>query len=482
MGGKEKELNKAAIVGVFWNFVQLFINRGFEFFLKLILAKILIPEDFGIVGMALVFITFIQVFNELGFSAALIQRADEDLTESHYHTVFWANLIWALFIYLFIYFILTPLVVGFYNQPILNKIIPVIGIGILLNPINIIHHAQLVRSLNFKRIALINNSSTIISGIISIILALRGYGVWSLVLPSVFSYFVSIPLYFYTTKWIPKFIFCKKSFKDIFGFGIQVTGSNMLTTFVNQFDYLVVGKLLSAYTLGIYSLAFALTDTFRHQLMKIINSVMYPIYSKKKQDLQSLKEYYLSVVKYNSVVILPIMTFFVVFGEPFISSFFGEKWIDVVVPLKYLALSVSVHMIVNNISPVLRGVGKPRLEVNNQLFKTVIYVPTIFLGTYFYGLVGTSIAILVNKFILVVIDIFFLRKVIDIRYIEIFNSLKIAVIACIIASLVSLGLYFFGLHFIICAILLFLIYGVIILFLIREELLLLYKGLMYKNN
>lgn len=475
-------MSKAAAVGVFWNFVQLFIGRGFNFLLKLILAKILVPEDFGVVGMALVFLSFIQVFNELGFSAALIQRGDDELTENHYHTAFWTNLFWSLVIYLFIVFILTPFVVDFYDQPVLNKVIPVIGIGVLLNPINIIHHAQLVRRLNFKRIALVTNSSTIISGIISIILALLGYGIWSLVLPSVFSYFISIPLYFYATRWKPNFIFCKKSFKDIFGFGIQVTGSNLLTTFTNNFDYLVVGKLLNASALGIYTLAFALTDTFRHQLMKVINSVMYPIYSKKKQDLFSLKGYYLKVVKYNSIVTFPIMAFFIVLGTPFIDFFFGEKWMDVAIPLKYLAISVAVHMIVNNISPVLRGVGKPRLEANIQLLKTVIYVPTIFLGTYFYGLLGTSIAILVNKCFLVLIDSYILKKTISVRYVEIFNSLKNSTIACIIASLISLGFYVFDFHFIFCTVTLFVIYGGIIIVSMKKELFSMYKSLKNKND
>lgn len=478
---KEKELNKAAAFGLFWNFIQLAISKGFDFFLKLVLAKLLMPEDFGILGMAVVFLAFIQVINEFGFSAALIQKKESTLKESHFNSVFWANIAWSIFLYLIIVFIITPFSVSFYSQEALSDIFPVLAIGVLLNPITLIHHAKLIRELKFKKLTFISNSSSIIAGIIAILLAYYGFGIWALVLNSIFKYALSIPLYYLATKWKPKFSFDLQSFKEVFGFGVKVTGSNLLSTFTNNLDYLIIGKLLSATALGLYYLAFALTDTFRHQIMKVINSVMFPVYSKKTDDLDSIKKYYLLVVKYNSLVVFPIMLYFIIFGDAFLEYFFGGKWSESYMPLKYLSLSVIVHLFVNNITPLLRGVGKPGLEVKNQFIKTAIYLPIIFIGTYYFGLLGASVAILVNKIILVIIDFYYVRKIFHLKFSEIIKSLKIPLLALFITAIVSFAYKHFEFHFIVNSILLFLIYGILVYIFMKKELYSLYVKFKFKK-
>lgn len=475
------DLNKYAVLGIFWNFIQLVISRGFEFFLKLVLARLLMPEDFGILGMALVFLAFIQVINEFGFSAALIQKDENSLSESHFISVFWANLVLSVFIYLIIVFLVTPFTVSFYSQEILYKVFPILAIGILLSPITLIHHAKLIRDLSFKKLTFISNSSSIVAGIISILLAYYGFGIWSLVLNPIFKYTFSIPLYFYSIKWKPKFKFDFKSFKEVFGFGVKVTGSNLLSTFTNNFDYLVIGKLLSASALGVYYLAFALTDTFRHQIMKVVNSVMFPVYSKKNNDLETIKNYYLKVIKYNSLVVFPIMLYFIIFGDNFLVFFFGSKWSETYMPLKYLSLSVIVHLFVNNIAPLLRGVGKPGLEVKNQFIKTALYLPIIFLGTYYFGLLGATIAILINKLLLVIVDFYYVRKIFRIEINEILNSLKEPLFSLVITFIISIIYKPVGFHFLVNSILLFLIYGILIYIFMKNELYSLYLKFKFKK-
>ena len=225
-------LNKQITSGIFWTSIQILIQQSFSFIVKLVLARLLFPDDFGLIGMAIVFTSFVQVFNDLGIGAALIQRKEEDLNQKHYHTSFWTGIVWSIFLYIIIVCVVAPLAANFYNEPLLESIIPILSIGVLASPINLVHKAQLTKAMNFKKIALISNSSNIFSGVLSVSLALYGMGVWSLVFNSVASIVIAVPFYFKATGWKPKFIWGKQEFKDIFGFGMYTTGTSVFNNLI----------------------------------------------------------------------------------------------------------------------------------------------------------------------------------------------------------------------------------------------------------
>src|SRR5690606_593324 len=232
--------------GVYWNGIQMIVNQSASFVIRLVLARILFPEQFGIVGMATVVIGFIQVLNDLGIAAALVQRKEGDLKEEHYHTAFWTGVSWSTTLYLLMSLVIGPVVAQFYNQDILETLIPVLSLGILFNPVNLVHNAILTKQMDFKKLAFVNNSSNLLSGAISILLAFLGAGVWALVFNYVAMIIFSIPLYFFATKWKPKFIWSKDAFKDVFGFGIYTTGTNIVNYLANNIDFLFIGKLMTA--------------------------------------------------------------------------------------------------------------------------------------------------------------------------------------------------------------------------------------------
>ncbi|MFC6099805.1 lipopolysaccharide biosynthesis protein [Olivibacter domesticus] len=466
--------------GVFWNGLQLVVNQSFTFIVRLILAKLLLPEQFGIIGMATVFTGFVQVLTELGIGAALVQRKDDQLNPIHYHTSFWTGVIWSALLFLLMTFVAAPFAADFYNEPILKILIPVISIGILLSPINLVNKAQLTKQMNFKKIARIENITNIIAGIISIVMALLGAGVWSLAFNSTAIILFAIPLYFKATGWFPKLIWSKEAFKDVFGFGIYTTGTNVINYFINNVDYLLIGKVLSAQALGAYTFAFVLTDTFRGKLMSVINNVMYPLYGKKQGDPEALKKYYLKVVSYNSIIIYPIMVLLLTLAEPIILNIFGEKWHDSIIPLKILSVSVMIHMLVNSNTALIRGLGKPGLEMKLQLFKAFIFIPTLIFGIYTNGIIGASWAILINKIIAVIIAQYTFNKLINIKISskEFFSEIKAPWIASILAY--SLGYFLYvtlNVHYIITGVAIMIIYCLTIFVSIGKELTLQIKEL-----
>ena len=464
-------LKGKVVVGLFWNAVQLVINRFFAFAIKLVLAKLLFPEQFGLIGMATVFTSFVQVFNDLGIGAALVQRKDSELREAHFHTAFWTGVLWAAGIYLLIAFVVAPLAASFYDQPMLRSIIPVLSIGVLSSPVNLVHRAQLTKQMNFKKLAFISNSSAIFSGLLALGLAFMGAGVWSLVFNSVASFIISMPLYFRATGWAPKLIWEKEAFHDVFGFGIYTTGTGLMNNLINNLDYLLIGKLLSASALGVYTFAFVLTDTFRSQIMAMMNKVMYPVYGKKRDDPLLLKRYYLKVVKYNSIIIYPVMVLFIVLGEPIVSNFFGDKWSESIVPLKILALSVMVHMLINSHTPLIRGLGYAKLEMRLQFFKAVfLYAPLITLGIYQGGIVGVAYACVVYKVLEVIVVQYFLTKLVQISFTDLLATMQAPLVASVTAFSISFLLYNSGLHYIICAAALAVAYAGVIWVLMKSEL------------
>ncbi|WP_187262781.1 lipopolysaccharide biosynthesis protein [Pontibacter beigongshangensis] len=473
-----RQLKGKIVSGLFWSSLQLLISRVFSFVIKLILAKLLFPEQFGIVGMATVFTSFVQVFNDLGIGAALVQRKEENLREEHYNTAFWTGVLWAIGVYLLILFIVAPMAAVFYKEPILRSIIPVLSIGVLCSPVNLVHKAQLNKQMSFKKLALIDNSSSILSGILSVGLAYMGAGVWALVFHTVATIVIAMPLYFKATRWLPKFQWDKQAFKDVFGFGIYTTGTNFFSVLMLNLDYLLIGKLLSASALGVYTLAFVLTDTFRYQLTKMINKVMYPVYGKKQDEPDLLKLIYFKVVKYNSICLYPIMTFLIVLGEPFILGFFGVKWVGAILPLKILALSVMIHLLVNSHAVLIRGLGKARVEMRMQLIKSVLYVPTIAIGVIYFGIVGAAWAYVINKVMEVAIAQYYLKKFLNVSLTELLTAISPPLIASLVAFMVTYLLYTTGMHYFICAMALALSYSLVIWLMMRAELTQQLRGLM----
>ncbi|MCJ8164426.1 lipopolysaccharide biosynthesis protein [Pontibacter sp. E15-1] len=466
------------VIGVFWNVLQLVVNKTFSFAIKLVLAKLLFPEQFGLVGMAAVFTSFVQVFNELGIGAALVQRREENLREAHFHTAFWTGVVWSVGIFLLIAFVVAPLAARFYNEPMLRSLIPVLSIGVLSSPINLVHKAQLTKQMDFKKLAFIGNASTIFSGVVALFLAYQGAGVWSLVFNSVASFLIAMPLYFRATKWVPKLIWEKEAFNDIFGFGIYTTGTSVLNNVLANLDYLLIGKLLSASALGIYTFAFVLTDTFRNQFTVMMNKVMYPVYGKHQDDPALLKKYYLKVVTYNSLVIYPFMVLLITLGEPLILNFFGSKWQESIVPMKILALSVMIHMLVSGHSSLLRGQGMPKLEMKLQFFKAIfLYVPLITLGVYSYGIVGVAWACVAYKVLEVILIQYYLKKVVGIFPRDLITHIKAPLIASIVSFGITFLLYREGVHYAVCAVVMILSYGGVVALLMHSELMLQFKEL-----
>lgn len=384
--------------GIGWTFTQLIVDSVFGLVVKLILARLLIPEHFGIVGMAIVFTGLISTINELGMASALIQFKQENLRRIHYDTVFWLSILFSLTTFVLLVVVIGPFAAWFYDEPILTLVISVIGISVFLNPLNLVHRVQLTRDLRFKALSIIASTASIAGGVGAITLALLGAGVWSIVAQGIIATLVSIPLMWRTTRWLPRFKFSKHALKDVIGFGVYDTFLRALVFLTKNIDYLLIGWLLGAKLLGIYTLAFLLTDTFRQKIMAVLNKVMFPVYSQLQDNRSAIKNYYLQVVKYNTLIVTLFMVIFFLYSVPLLDLLFGPEWDLASFPLQAMAIASVIHAVGGTSSAVLKGIGRVDIDFKMHIIKTLlITIPIFLIGIYFYGINGAAVAVVIHK-------------------------------------------------------------------------------------
>ncbi|WP_157482760.1 lipopolysaccharide biosynthesis protein [Flavobacterium rakeshii] len=421
---EKNKLNKKIKTGVIWTGIDFLSKAGLQFVLQLFLAKLLFPSDFGIIGMAMVFSVIIQAFVDFGFASALVQMSEEEVSDKTFNTAFWTGFTLNLLVYLLLCIIIGPLVARFYNEPILVYVFPVLSLNIIFNSFNMIQLVKLTRDLQFSKLAAVNFTGNFIACIISIIMAYNGFGLWSIAVNGALTSLVCLPLYLYFNRWLPSFSWENKEIRKIFSFGIYATGTQLTNNITSQIDYLLIGKLVDKYNVGIYSFSFQITSIIRSSVVGVVSKVMYPIYAKIRDEKLALKNYYGQIVRFNTMIVSYIMILLFLYVEPILEFFYGDKWDEAIYVIKILSISSIVYVLAGSNTSLIRALGRAALEFKIQLFKTFfLYIPSIIIGTYYYGIIGTAWSIVFNGIVSVIIAMYFMKKLLGFTYKDLFYSI-----------------------------------------------------------
>ena len=435
------ESNKI-IKGVKWASIQFAFDAIFRFSIRLILARLLLPDQFGLIGMCMVFIAVADAASELGIGEALIQKKEDAEVMPMFSTAFWSGIAWGVVLFSIMGLVIGPFAAYFYDEPMLVTLVPALSIGILLKPFTTVHMVILIRQMNFKKIAKAYNTASLIAGIIAIAAAYLGFGVWALVLNSVLAAMFTLPLLLIATKWIPVFEWKKNFFKEIFGFGAYSSATKIFSSITYNIDNLIIGKMLGASFLGAYTLAFSLTENLRQMVSSVLNKVMYPVFGKNQDDTAKLKNYFLKIVNLNALVIYPLMAFFILFAKEIVLTLFGEKWAMSILPLQILSGAMMIHLLVNSFTSIIRGLGKPKLEMKIIIgLNILVLLPGLYFGIKYFGLVGATCAVVLHKIGLVISAIFVLNKEIGLKMIDILSAVKKSLLVILIAGTITYLLY-----------------------------------------
>lgn len=439
------KLNNKIVRGLGWMSLATFGTQALRLVFKLILAKLLLPEHYGIIGMATVFISFVESISELGMNSALIQKKKGNLTQSYYDTAFWSNLIISIIGYIIVVLAVAPFAAWFYKEDILLQLIPVVGVSIIINSLYVIPKVILTRKMNFKPQAFIEISAAVSSGIVAVILAFQGYGVWALAFNGILISLASTVLYFFKVRWVPEFQFDVAVFKDLFDFGSKVLVENIFSFFTLNIDYILIGKLIGGAALGAYTLAFILTSTFMKQVVKIINKVLYPAYSAIQDSAEKIGHYYLRLAKLNNLLMAPIMLVFIALGDAVIHVGFGDEWTESIFPLRVLALAVIISSIGGSSSIVMRSMGRPDLSMKlNMLCTSFSTVPAVIIGSTLYGVKGAALGILADR---VIRFIFYQQQVKKLTGVTILDLLKQVAGTLVMCLIIGIIIYYLKITF-----------------------------------
>lgn len=423
-------IKNQAAKGMMWNAIERFSSQGIQFVLTIIIARILSPDDYGLVAMLGVFMAIAQTIIDSGFSNALIQKKNR--TEVDYSTMFYFNIVISILIYLLL-FLSAPLIATFYNQPELVKIVRVFSITLIVNSLSIIQMTRFTIALNFKKLAMAALLSVIVSGSLGIWMAYQGYGVWTLVLQALFAKFVWTVTLWISAKWYPKWCFSWSSLRELYTFGSKLLLSNLLHTFYVNMYSLVVGKFFNASTLGYFNRAYTLSQFPVQNFGNIVQKVLYPIQCRYQDNDEKFNQIFILYLRISSFILFPLMIGFDILATPIITLLLTEKWLPAVPLLQIICLSMMWIPIMQANASVLDAKGRSDYHLKSEIIKKILAVFILF-STLPFGIKSVCWGLLVYSFIDMFVVIAYSRKLTPVGY-----RMQISVIAPSLILALSMG-------------------------------------------
>lgn len=402
---QENSLKKKTISGLLWSFGDMVGNQGIQFVIQIILARLLVPEDFGIIGMILVFVALSNSLVDSGFTQALIRDQKADQTD--YSTVFYFNLAVSIFIY-GVLFLSAPLISNFFDQDQLTAIVRVLALGVIINAFSIIPRAMFTKEVDFKVQAKVNMAASVLSGIVAVAMALLGFGVWSLVVRMLALNGIQAMLLVFYRRWLPSLVFSTASFKRLFGFGWKLLVSGLIDTAYNNIYYLIIGKQYSATSLGYYTNASKFSDVATQTLTATIQRVTYPVLSGIQDQEERLKQSFKKVIKLSGFLIFPVMVGVAAIADPLIYLIFGEKWMTMVPYFQLLCIAGMLYPIHALNLNILQVKGRSDLFLYLEIIKTIVPTVLILIVIWMdWGITILVVTIVLDSYISLFINIYF---------------------------------------------------------------------------
>lgn len=373
-------LKEKTISGVIWNAVSNFSTKGIDFIVGIILARLLTPKEFGLIGTITIVIVLSEVFINSGFNQALIRK--QNCTQKDYSTAFFFNFFVAVFLF-FVLLITAQPISSFFNNSELKPLIQVLGFGLIISSFTLVQQATLTKRIDFKLQTKVRLSASILSGIVGIAMALTGFGVWSLVARNLSNRGLQSLFLWVWNRWKPEWIFSKESFKDLFGFGSKLLASGLIGTLLNNLNYLIIAKYFSAQDLGYFTRAEMFKKLPSENVSSIITTVAYPVLASVQDDRVMLKNYFRKMFVNTFFIIVVLMVGLAAVSDTLILTLIGEKWLPSVELLQLLCFAGLMFPLNSMNINILNVVGRSDLYLKLQLIVQVLAIPNIFIGVFF---------------------------------------------------------------------------------------------------
>lgn len=443
------KLGHKIVNGTGWVSFDRLGTMALRFIVNLILARLLMPEDFGYIGMLAIFIAVSQTLIDGGFGSALIQKKEP--SQEDYSTIFYWNVLFSIVLY-GILFLSAPFIAAFFKLSLLCNILRILGLVLIINALMIVQYNRLRKHLEFKTIALINFSSNLSASIIAIWFAYKGMGVWSIVLMQLLCGIFQNCFLWGCVRWYPSRRFSFESLKKLFGFGGYLFASNILQEICINLQGIIIGRKFSAIEMGFYSQARKLDEVCSFTLPNIIVQVIFPVYSQFQNDISKLLKLLRMSVRLITFVIFPLMLLLILIAEPLILFLYGEKW-ETSVPYFQILCVGGMFVCLQNINYyAVAALGKSRVLFNWSFYKWAMMLIFLIVGSH-WGMYGVLVGM-----VLCSVNIYFVNAFLAYKFIgytfsrQVYDFIPILTISILsFTATYLLKIYFSNIHFIIIA-------------------------------
>lgn len=432
-------LKAIALNGVFWTSVEKFGSQLISLVLGILIARILTPSDYGIIGMTSIFIAIGTTLIDSGFGSALIQN--QERKEEDYSTCFYFNIAIGVIIYTILY-LLAPYIANFYAIPLLTSVIRILGLTFILNSLTISQTAKLTIEFRFKDLSIITISSQLLTGILGLILAITGFGIWALVIQQISAAFLRFVFIEITTKWKPSLIITKVAFLRLFNYGSKITCSSIINTLYNNSYTLVIGKFFSANDVGYYSRGMQFATLPSTSLLQIIMKTAFPVMSNVQDDTERLKRAYLKFLMSTVFILYPILFSLAVLGEPLIQIVLGEKWLPCVPYLQIMCLGALFEPLTHINLNILYVKGRTDLVLKLELLKKPIGFLLLF-SMIPFGIMWVCASWSIYGFVAYCFNCYYSGKFVDLDFWKQIKFFLPIIVNCIAMSILVLVCIYF---------------------------------------
>lgn len=452
--------NKTDVMSsLIWKFFERLLSQGIQLVVSIVLARLLLPEDYGVVTMLLVFTSIANVFVQTGFSTALIQKKDAD--DLDFSSVFYVSLVLALIFYIILY-IIAPVISNFYNMPEMTLILRVISIILFFGAISSVQNAKISKDMKFKKLFFSSLIAVFISGTTGIIMAYNGYGPWALVGQQVANEFATCIILWFTSGWKPRLIFSYNRVKQLFSYGWKILSASLLDAIYRNIYNLTIGKVYNSETLGNYNKGEQFPKLIAVNVDNTINSVMLSALSKEQEKKEKVKSMTRRSMKTGAFIIFPMMIGLAAVSEELVVILLTDKWIDCVPYMQLLCVVYAMYPLCSTNMQSVKALGRSDYHLKVEIIKKVLGIVTL-LFTLKLGVM----AIVVGQVIVAILSLFISwipnRKLIDYTLLELIKDLLPSIMISFIMFMIVISLSFVKMN-IFVILLLKIVLGIVVYF------------------
>ena len=392
--------NKSIVLrNLIWRYAERCGAQGIQFIVQIVLARLLTPSDYGLVGLITVFITIAQVFAQSGLGQALVQHKNADNTD--FSTVFYYSMVFSIVLYITLFFC-APLIADFYGSPELTAIVRVLGLVVVIGAVNSVQQAYVQKTMQFKRFFWATLGGTLASAVIGIIMAYKGFGVWALVAQQLTNQIIDTIVLWLTVKWRPIRTFSAARMKQLFSYGWKLLCSSLLDTAYNNVYSLVIGKFYSSADLGYYNRGKQFPVLIIQNINSAIDSVLFPVLSEVQNEKARLKSMVRRSIMTSTFLIFPSMAGLAAVAEPLTRILLTDKWLPAVPFIQFCCFTYAFWPVHTANLQAIKAIGRSdiflKLEIIKKVFGIAVLIITLPFGLYVM-MIGRCVSTVFGSFI-----------------------------------------------------------------------------------